>query len=391
MNFDKKVNRYHTYCTQWDYIQDRFGRSDLLPFTISDMDFEIPEEMVNCLLKRVNHKVFGYSRWNHDDYKDAIVHWYQKRFDTTIEKDSIVYSPSVIYSVSKFIELKSKKGDKILLNTPAYDGFFKTIYANEREIVESPLEFIDGEYRINFDDFEEKCKECRIFLFCSPHNPVGKVWSVEEIQTIINICKKYNVYIISDEIHMDFVYEKQHIPILKFDDYRENMMICTSASKTFNIPSLIGSYVLIYNDKDREAFLTIMKERDAVASASIMNVLATITAYNECGYFVDELKKYIYNNMIYTKKYITEQIPELEFTIPDGSYFAWINYSKLQISSSEFQQYLVDIGEVAIMSGDTYGAAGAGYLRLNLGCSLAKVQDGLHRLKKTVDYIKTKN
>lgn len=389
MNFDEIKDRRGTYCTQWDYVKDRFGKEGLLPFTISDMDLESPEEIAEALVKRINHKIFGYSRWNHDDFKNSIENWYKKRFSCEINKDWIVYSPSVIYAVSKFVEMKSEKGDGVLINTPGYDGFFKMILGNERRIISSPLKNINGKYEIDFEDFEKKCREVKIFLLCSPHNPVGKVWTEEELIKIIEICKKNNVFIISDEIHMDIVYNKKHIPIVSLGkDYLENIVLCTSASKTFNIPAFTGSYLFIPSEKNREDFLKILKERDALSSPSILAVIATMTAYNECEYWVDELIKYTENNIRFVKEYLEKNIPELFCEIPDGSYFAWIDFLKLGISSEEFQKYLIDIGEVAVMPGLTYGEEGRYFLRLNVACSIKKVEDGLKRIKKTVDYIK---
>ena len=389
MNFDEIKDRRGTYCTQWDYVKDRFGKEGLLPFTISDMDLESPEEIAEALVKRINHKIFGYSRWNHDDFKNSIENWYKKRFSCEINKDWIVYSPSVIYAVSKFVEMKSEKGDGVLINTPGYDGFFKMILGNERRIISSPLKNINGKYEIDFEDFEKKCREAKIFLLCSPHNPVGKVWTEKELAKIIEICKKNNVFIISDEIHMDIVYNKKHIPVVSLGkDYLENIVLCTSASKTFNIPAFTGSYLFIPSEKNREDFLKILKERDALSSPSILAVIATMTAYNECEYWVDELIKYTENNIRFVKEYLEKNIPELFCEIPDGSYFAWIDFSKLGISSEEFQKYLIDIGEVAVMPGLTYGEEGRYFLRLNVACSIKKVEDGLKRIKKTVEYIK---
>ena len=391
MNFDEIKDRRGTYCTQWDYVKDRFGKEGLLPFTISDMDLESPVEIAEALIQRINHKIFGYSRWNHDDFKNSIENWYNTRFNYQINKDWIVYSPSVIYAVSKFIEMKSEKGDGVLINTPGYDGFFKMILGNERKLISSPLKCINGKYEMDFEDFEKKCKEAKIFLLCSPHNPVGKVWTEEELIKIIEICKKNNIFIISDEIHMDIVYRGKHTPVLSLGrDYLDNMVLCTSASKTFNIPAFTGSYLFILSEKNRDAFLKILKERDALSSPSILAVIATMTAYNKCGYWVDELVKYTESNIKFVKDYLEINIPELSCEIPDGSYFAWINFSKLGISSSEFQKYLIDIGEVAIMPGNTYGEEGEYFLRLNVACSIKKVQDGLSRIKKAVDFIKNR-
>lgn len=391
MNFDKIKDRRGTYCTQWDFVKDRFGKDGLLPFTISDMDFESPKEIIEALIKRINHGIFGYSRWNHDDFKNAIGYWYNSRFNFQIDKEWILYAPSVIYTVSKFIEMKSNEGDGILINTPGYDGFFKTIEDNKRKIITSSLIKKGNSYEIDFKDFEEKCKISKIFLLCSPHNPVGKVWKIDELEKIIKICKKYNVFIISDEIHMDIVYSGKHTPILKVEKtYLDNMVICTAASKTFNTPALGGAYALVPNSKDRDEFLRILKNRDALSSPAILGIISTIVAYNQCGYWVDELLKYTKNNISFVKDYLEKNISQLSCDIPEGSYFAWIDFSNLNVSSEDFQKALIDIGKVAIMPGLTYGKDGEFYLRLNVGCSIKKVEDGLNRIKLAVDFLNSK-
>ena len=391
MNFDNIVNRKGTYCTQWDYIKDRFGSNDLLPFTISDMDLESPIEIVESIIQRANHKIFGYSRWNNDDFKNAIEYWYKKRFNFNIDKDTICYSPSVIYAVSTFIKMKSKEEDNIIVFTPVYDGFFKTIKANNRNILELPLlKNTQGKYDLDFELFEEYCKKSSILLFCSPHNPIGKIWSVEELSKIIEICKKYDVFIISDEIHMDIAYTK-HTPILKINTDYKKLVLITSASKTFNIPALIGAYLLIPNEKDMEEFLYILKDKDALSSASIFGVIATINAYNKCEYWLDELLEYTKKNIKYIITYLNKNIPELKCVMPESSYFACVDYSSLNIEDDLFQKYLIEVGKVAIMDGITYGEAGRYHLRINTACSIKKIEDCMQRISKTVDHIKSLN
>lgn len=387
MNFDIVVNRKGTYCTQWDYIKDRFGVDDLLPFTISDMDFEVPKEIIDAVINRVNHKVFGYSRWNHDDFKDSIKLWYKKRFNFSIDKEWILYSPNVMYSVSNFIRMKSKTGDNVLIFTPVYDGFFKTIKANNRNIITSALKIVNSKYQIDFDDFEKKCLKSKILLFCSPHNPVGKVWTADELKKIIDICKIYNVYIISDEIHMDIVYNK-HTPILSVDDYK-NIALCSSASKTFNISSLGSSYLLVRDSSDREEFLHILKDVDSLSSPPILGIISTMAAYNKCDYWIDEALKYIKNNIKYIIDYINRNITDLKCYMPEGTYLAWIDYSKLNISNEDFQKYLINIGKVAIMDGITYGEEGKFFIRINCACPMKKIKDCMNRINNTVEYIKS--
>ena len=202
--FDEVIDRKGTYSTQWDYVEDRFGKKDLLPFTISDTDFAAPDNVLDALQKRLNHPVFGYTRWNHSDYKGSIVTWFKERFAADVKEDWIIYSPSVIYSIARLIEMNSTQGDGVVIQTPAYDAFFKTIKASKRNLVENPLLYRDGIYSLDFADLETKLAkpENKILLICNPHNPTGRVWSKDDLEKIIALCKKHDVFLISDDIHM---------------------------------------------------------------------------------------------------------------------------------------------------------------------------------------------
>lgn len=387
--FNEIIDRRGTYCTQWDYIEDRFGVNDLLPFTISDMDFKIPNKISEALKRRNTHPIYGYTRWNHNDFKVPIVNWYKRQFQTKIETNWIVYSPSVMYTISKLIELKSNPSDQVIIQTPAYDAFFKTIKSNKREVVENKLHYIDGKYVINFEDLEKKLahQKAKILLLCSPHNPTGRVWTKSELVKIIDLCSQYDVFLISDEIHMDIVREgHHHAPIVGIAEKLTNIAICTSTSKTFNTSGLIGSYALIPDIDLQNDFLDILKNRDGLSSASIMGIESVMAGYNDCQEWVDELNVYISENMNFTFDYLKQNIPEIRFTIPESTFLAWLDISELPFNMEEIQQALVNIGAVAIMDGSIYG--GQDFLRMNLGCSREKVTDGLERLKKVIEYLR---
>lgn len=387
--FDEVIDRRGTYCTQWDYIEDRFGVNNLLPFTISDMDFKIPNKISEALKKRNTHPIYGYTRWNHNNFKEPIVNWYNKRFQTKIEAKWIVYSPSVMYTISKLIELKSKIGDQVIIQTPAYDAFFKTIKSNNREVIENKMQYEEGHYSIDFEDLEKKLasQKAKILLLCSPHNPTGRVWTKNELLKIVDLCSQYDVFLISDEIHMDIGrMGYQHTPIVAVTEELKNIAICTSTSKTFNTSGLIGSYALIPDVDLQNDFLEILKNRDGLSSASIMGIESVMAGYNDCQEWVDELNVYITGNMRFTFDYLKQNIPEIKFTIPESTFLAWLDISELPFKMEEIQQTLVDIGKVAIMDGSIYG--GQGFLRMNLGCSREKVLDGLERLKRAIEYLK---
>ncbi|MGE6257032.1 MalY/PatB family protein [Heyndrickxia sporothermodurans] len=386
-HFDHRINRMGTYCTQWDYIQDRFGVNDLLPFSISDMDFQSPPEILNALKERTGHGVFGYTRWNHTDYKSSITYWYETRFGSKIDMDWIVYSPSVIYSIARLIEIITSESDHIVLQTPAYDAFFPLINEMKRKLVNNPLLNKDGRYEIDFSDLEQKLSDpkAKVFLLCNPHNPTGRLWTEQELKRIVDLCHLYGVQIISDDIHMDITYNNRtYIPITSVTNDVQNIFICSSASKTFNTPGLGGSYSIIPNEEIRERFLQLLKYRDGVSSANIFGEIAVMKGYRHSGYWVDELCSYLYNNMKIIKEYIDKELPTLQFTIPESTYLAWIDCTGLLKMQKELQHALVNIGKVGIMPGDVYGEDKGVFLRMNIGCPQSKLLEGLERLKRSV-------
>ncbi|WP_042349741.1 MalY/PatB family protein [Bacillus massiliigorillae] len=391
-NFDERINRLGTYCTQWDYIEDRFGEKDLLPFSISDTDFLCPPELLQAMESRMQHGIFGYTRWNHSEFKGAIRHWFNKRFDCPIEEDWIVYSPTVIYSISKLIELLTEEGDHIVTQTPAYDAFYKLIQDNNRTLSCNALVNHDGVYTIDFEDLEAKLShpKAKILLLCSPQNPTGRVWTKEELDRIISLCNKHDVYIISDEIHMDIVHgSNPHIPITKAATDVSKVCICTSASKTFNTPGLSGSYNIIPDEALREEFLITLKNRDGISCASVFGTLSTITAYEHCNQWVDELNAYVKENLKLVQTFLEENVPAARLVMPESTYLAWIDVSKLPYSSDELQHALVHHAKVAIMPGETYGEDAKGYIRMNVGCPREKVEEGLRRFKMGIEYLQT--
>lgn len=387
-NFDEVINRKGTYCTQWDYIEDRFNKKDLLPFSISDTDFKIPRPITDKLKEVMNHEIYGYTRWNHHDFKGAIADYYERRFKCFIDEDWILYSPSVMYSVSVLIRLLSNPKDKILAFNPMYDAFFSVIEENDRLLVSENLKEEQGVFKIDFESFDKKIRECKIMLLCSPHNPTGRVWTNEEIEHIIKSCKKYGVKIISDEIHMDIILgENKHIPILKYIKEYSNLYLVSSASKTLNTPGLIGSYSIIPSEEIRENFLIQTRKKDFLNSVSIFGMYSTMVGYRECDDYIDQLVEYIKENTVIVEEFIKKELPQLKYKPAEGTYLAWIDVRELPFTKDEIQHALVNEGKVGIMPGETYGDNGAKYLRLNCGCPKEKLIEGLWRIKKGIEYL----
>ncbi|EGU38236.1 putative bifunctional protein: repressor/cystathionine beta-lyase [Vibrio ichthyoenteri ATCC 700023] len=388
IDFDGVIDRTNTYCTQWDYVEDRFGKPGLLPFTISDMDFASPVEIQETLKARIEHPVYGYSRWNHDDYKQAICHWYESRFYSPISPEWIAYSPSVIYSIATLISLTSEPGEGVLLFTPAYDGFFGCIEHSGRQMVTSELINDNGYFEIDKQDFEAKIAHCRTLLLCNPHNPVGRVWQKEELAYLLDVCQRHDVFVISDDIHMDICFGVPYYPVTSLTTHK--VAICTSASKAFNTPALGGSYVLIPEADLHARFMQVLKLQQGLSSPPIFGVLATITAYQQCGYWIDELKTYLQDNLHFVQLYLHRELPELTMQFPEGLYFAWIDYSAMNVSAQQLKAAMVNAG-VAIMTGDVYGDGGKHYLRLNVACPREKLTEGLVRLQQSVTVLRSQN
>lgn len=390
-DFDEVHNRLGTYCTQWDYIEDRFNKKDLIPFSISDTDFIIPKPITKKIHEVADHQIYGYTRWNHHDFKSSITTYFKRRFDTDMEEDWILYSPSVMYSVSLLIRLLSQPHDKVLTMNPMYDAFINVIKENDRELLSHYLIKEEGTFKIDFDVFEKQAQESTLLLLCAPHNPTGRIWSDEEMRRMIEICKKYQVKIISDEIHMDIrIKDAKHHPLMKYYGEYKDIFTASSSSKTLNTPGLIGSYVIIPDEKIRDEFLGVTRRRDFLNSASIFGMYATMIGYTECDDYIDQLNEYIRGNMELVENFIRNELKDFKFQRPEATYLAWIDARDVPFTSDEIQDALVNVGGVAIMKGEIYGENGAKYLRMNLGCPRSKIEEGLKRFKKAMDYLYNK-
>jgi cystathionine beta-lyase len=386
-NFREQRSRYDTYSTQWDYVQDRFGEKNLLPFSISDTDFMIPDGTIDVLSKAVDRGFFGYTRWNHLDYKQSISRWFQQAFTCWIDPNWCVYSPSVIYSLSVCLQLLSKTGGKIVTFTPCYDAFFNCISGNERALITFSLTNDKERFTIDFSALEEifAAEKPAIFLLCNPHNPTGRVFTEEELTHLITLCNKYSVAIISDEIHMDVRRSgKKHLPILAFINQIEvPVVLLSSASKTFNSPGLGGSYGIFPEEVLREKFLNILKGRDGLSSIPYPALLATMDCYNNQKQWVEELNRTVDENFTALKGILAKD-PRIDFRVPEATYLGWINIAKLPYTMDELQTVLVKKEKVAIMKGETYGVEGQRYLRFNLGAPKEKIVDGAERLLRAI-------
>ncbi len=380
-DFSTPVDRHGTWCTQWDYVADRFGAADLLPFTISDMDFATAPCILDALRQRLDHGVLGYSRWKNDEFLAAVAHWFSSRFNSRPDIQQLVYGPSVIYMVAEMIRQWSAPGDGVVVHTPAYDAFYKTIESNQRSVAAVPLQKQGNDWQCDFDRLEQVLAQPQnsVMLLCSPHNPSGKVWTRAELETMAQLCEKHHVAVISDEIHMDMVWgAAQHIPWCEVA--RSRWALLTSGSKSFNIPALTGAYGFIADDASREAYLNALKNRDALSSPSVPALVAHVAAYQQGEPWLDALREYLQANLRYVADALNSAFPALNWQPPQSTYLAWIDLTPLGIDDQALQKVLIEQQKVAIMPGYTYGAEGNGFVRLNAGCPRSKLEQGVERL-----------
>lgn len=384
-NFDQVNNRYGTFCTQWDFVQDRFGAADIIPFTISDSDFKTFPGIIDVLHTRVEHGIYGYSRWNNPEFITAIEHWFRQQWDETLKGSDIVYGPTVMYMIKTVLQLVQQERKKrgVIINNPLYDGFRRLLAGLDCDVA---IWTIDADGSLDFSKFEQLCKhpDNTVFLLCNPQNPTGKVFSFEELQSILAICRAHDVFVISDEIHMDFVYApKRHVPITQVAascGMSNHVALITSASKTFNTAALQCAYMIVPNEKIRLAYLTQLRDVDCLSSVSIMGMLATIEAYNNGSEWLAQMKKYLLETFIWIEDYIESNDLPLHFLRPEASYFAWIDMSSVGLTEMEIQQQLIEQG-VAIMPGSYYLETSGNFLRLNIAAPRSKVVQAIEALR----------
>ena len=385
-NFDEIINRYGTNSCKWDECREKCGK-DVLQLAVADMDFTSPKEILKKMHEIVNHGVFGYTMFP-ESYYTSVVNWYKKRHNWDIEKEWIIYSPRVGIGASLIIQNITEKGDGIILQTPAYPTLKDVIEKNKRKLIENPLVLENGKYKLDLKNLESKIDDrTKIFILCNPHNPTGRVFTKEELLEIIEFCKKYNLIIISDEIHSDLVFKpNKHIPIASIPEAKEISIVCSSITKTFNVPGVITSNLIIPEEKLREK----VKEIFDIAVIHNPNIFAagiTEVAYNECEYWLDDVLKYILENKEYVKDYMKKYIPKLEVIDSEGTYLIWIKYTNLGISGEKLQEIFINKANVNVYMGEHFGESGKGFIRLNLATSKKNIEKFLINIEKVLKEI----
>lgn len=389
-DFDKIIERHGTNCLKFDFAKERGKNGDELSLWVADMDFQVAKPITDALQAQVNHGIYGYTEVK-SDYFEIVKNWFKDNFDWEIKKGSLVKTPGVVYAIAMAVKAFTKEGEAVIIQQPVYYPFSEMIIANNRKLVNSPLVLKDGRYEIDFEDFEKKIVEnnVKLFILCSPHNPVGRVWSVEELKKIGDICIKHDVVIFSDEIHADFVYEpnKHHVFASLGESYADNSVIAIAPSKSFNIAGLQVSNIFIENKKLRDAFRNEIV-KSGYSQLNTMGLVAARAAYESGKEWLDEVRAYIRDNLIFFRDYLKENIGELSLIEPEGTYLVWVDFRKLGLSEKQREDLIVNKAKLWIDSGAMFGVDGEGFERFNIACPRSYLKQALDSLKKAVEEYK---
>lgn len=386
INFNIVVNRKNTNCLKYDFAVRRGRPENVLPLWVADMDFKVAPEITQEIEKRVAHGIFGYSEVK-EEYFEAISAWMEQKHGWHVKEDWLVKTPGVVFALAMAVQAFTEPGDAVIIQQPVYYPFSEVIADNGRRIVDNTLELKeDGKYHINFEDFEQKVKEnhVKLFLLCSPHNPVGRVWTKEELKKITAICRKYDVIVVSDEIHEDFVFNGKHQVFADLSEDAKNRTItCTAPSKTFNLAGLQVSNIWIANPKLREKF----KKQIAAAGYSQLNTLgltACEAAYRYGGEWHAELLGYLKSNLNFLREFLQTRLPEVKLIEPEGTYLVWLDFGSLGLTEEQREELLTKKAGIWLDSGAIFGAAGEGFERINIACPRSILKDALERIERAV-------
>lgn len=381
-NFDEKVNRKNTNSYKYDTTMD-----GVLPMWVADMDFKVSRPIIDSILLRALHGVFGYTMIP-QKYYEAEKLWWKKRHDFKIKKDWIEPSVGVIPTLSAIVQAFCKKGEKVLIQSPVYNYFNTSIINNGCEILYNNLVYENYEYSIDFKDFEQKIKDekCKLFILCNPHNPVGRVWTKEELQKMGELCLKHNVIVVSDEIHRDIVYKDyKYTPLISVsEEFRDNFITCTAPSKTFNLAGLKTSNIIVANKEMKQKINKSLNINEAI-EPNVFGIEALISAYNFGDVWLDELLVYLEKNKNYIIKYLEKNLPNLKVINPQATYLLWIDCSSLNIKSDELVEKIEEIGKLRIASGSTYGKNGENFIRINIATTFNNIEKSMKKMQKAID------
>lgn len=387
-DFDKVTKRTGTSCLKYDFAAERGKPADVLPLWVADMDFPAAPAIRERLADIAAYGIWGYSDGK-DDYYKALQYWYTKHFHWDIKKNWVIQTPGVVFALAAAIRAYTKEGDGVLLQQPVYYPFTEVIEDNDRIPVNSPLCLRNGRYTMDLADVEEKIvrHHVHLFLLCSPHNPVGRVWTREELLQLGEICRKHDVIIVSDEIHSDFVWEGHTHYVLASlsEDLQSRTVVCTAPTKTFNLAGLQISNIIIPNVTLRKSFRHAVNQA-GYSQPNLMGLAACQAAYLGGEDWYLELKKYLAGNIAFVRTYLEEKLPELHLIEPEGTYLVWIDFRGLGLTEKALEELIVHKARLWLDSGAVFGSTGEGFERINVACPRVTLKKALDQLYDAIHH-----
>ena len=381
-NFDKIIDRKGTDSVKWDFNKQIFGREDILPMWVADMDFETPDFITDAVQKRAAHPVYGYTFMS-DDYFQAFIDWVKRRHSWEIQKDWIVFSPGIVTAVNAAVMAFTNENDGVIVQPPVYFPFFSSVTNNRRNLLQNQLIYIDGTYQIDFDDLEQKAKEAKLILLSSPHNPVSRCWTEEELKKLGEICSKNDVIVISDEIHADLILPGfKHKPLASISpELAANTITCMAPSKTFNVAGLFTSMIIIENEDLRKKYKQVMEEIH-LTFGNLFGLVAAQAGYTHGDEWVDEMMAYVDNNFKLVDEFLKAELPNIKMAKAEATYLAWLDFNASGLSDEEIKSKILNDAKLGFSQGSQFGKGGEGFARMNLGAPKQYVLEALERLKK---------
>lgn len=386
-DFDEIVPREHTDCFKFDNVKEIFGTEDVIPMWIADMDFKTPPFIVETIRKRLEHEVLGYTFTN-SSWKPAIQNWVSRRYGWDVSSGEIGFVGGIVPAISFALQCFTAPGDKVLIQPPVYPPYHNVTKELGRTLVTNPLKLVNGQLEVDFTDFEEKVKGCKLFLLCNPHNPCGRVWSKAELQRMCDICVQNNVLIVSDEIHCDMTFKGfTHTPFATVsEDAKNNSITFMAASKTFNIAGLKSSYHIIQNDGLRRQYNDFLRKNE-LDSAHLFATAPVATAYNEGDEWLSQMLEYVEANIDYMEDFLKANMPKLDMIRPQASFLVFLDARALGLPHDELVRFFIREAKVGMNDGATFGEGGSGFMRMNLGCPRSVLKKALGQIKSAYDKI----
>ncbi|MGI5983735.1 MAG: MalY/PatB family protein [Sakamotonia sp.] len=383
-NFDEIIDRSGTSATKMESLP-KGCPDDALPLWVADMDFACAEPILKALHERIDKKIFGYTLYDTDECLGAVVNWYKKRYGWEEQKENLFFCGGIVSAYAVLLNLLTKEGEGVVIQRPIYYPFTMKANSNGRQIVDSPLIYADGNYTIDFDDLDQKMADPnnKVLVFCSPHNPAGRVWTEEEIRKVVDICKKYDKWIICDEIHCDLLRcGLTFHPILKVaPDYADRIAVCTAPSKTFNLAGMKTSNIVIHNKELQAAWKELIGGKLSMNGAGTLGLTAMIAAYNEGEEWLEQLKEYLDGNFAYIDAFLKEHLPKAHMVPSEGTYLAWIDFNGYVNGDAErLEEIMQKKAKVALDEGYIFGDAGRGFERINIATPRSVVEDCMNRI-----------